>query len=978
MQVRLLGPVDVLVDGVPRLVLGRRRKALLAILALHDGAIVGTDWLVDAMYGETASPGSVSTLQSHVSVLRGLLGSKTSILARPPGYALQLSGGDTDAQQAERLLRAGSGSTDPARGVRDLEAALALWRGRPLADVSGIVWLEEQAERLELLGSQVKRALSQARLAAGEHVQLIPDLEQMAAEFPLDEQVGGQLMLALYRSGRQADALAVYYRLRCALDEQLGIYPGSELRELEMSILRQDPALDASVRPVVKVVPSSRPTPAPASTRPVPAQLPPAVPGFAGRAAELASLDSIAFETEPDDRGRSAAVPICVVSGTAGVGKTALAVHWAQRVAGRFPDGQLYVNLRGFDPGGSSVEPAEAMRGFLDALGVPEARIPDGLQAQAALYRSLLAGRRMMVVLDNARSEEQVRPLLPGSSGCLAVLTSRHLLAGLVVAEGAVPLPLDVLGRDDACDLLVGRLGRSRVESEPEAVAEIIGRCAGLPLALAVVAARACVRPAFPLTAVAADLRVSSRALDPFGGDDAATDVRGVLSWSYRALSDAAARLFRLLGLHPGPDITVAAAASLAAAEPARTRLLLTELVRAHLIAEHAPGRFACHDLLRAYADELARACDSDRDREVALGNVIDHYLHTSRPAALRFDPYLESIDLAPPGPEVIVGVPATAETARAWFTSEQSALIAAVRCAAEVGLDTRAWQLAWSLSAFLLRRGLWHENATVQRIGLMAARRCGDAVGEAHALNGLASCYVKSGRDRESRPFFTNALLAFEKVGDHAGQGHIHSQLGWLAERRNRPAEMLDHCQQSLRLFRAAGHRAGVAVALNDVGYSHAMVGDYRQALDYCERSLAALTEFGERSWEEATWDSLGYIHHQLGNHSEAIACYQRSIDLCRQIADRYNEAATLDHLGDVQLSAGDQAAACRTWTGALAIFDEIDHPDAKQVRRKLMKHGLALGSVKHMAIPIPDVARAFQRDWSAGSAVGATVGST
>jgi DNA-binding SARP family transcriptional activator/tetratricopeptide (TPR) repeat protein len=943
MRVRLLGPVDVLVDGAPRLVLGRRRKALLAILALHDGAIVGTDWLVDAIYGEAASSGSVSTLQSHVSVLRGLLGSKTAILARPPGYVLELGGGDTDVQEAERLLRAGADSPDPVQGARELEAALALWRGRPLADVTGVVWLEEQAERLDLLASQVKRALFEARLATGDHVQLIPDLERLAAELPLDEQVCRQLMLALYRSGRQADALTAYHRLKFALDDQLGIYPGPPLRELEMSILRQDPALQASARPAVAAVMAAPRSP----SRPVPAQLPPAVSGFAGRAQELASLESLASDAVPAAPGRPAALVISVMSGTAGVGKTALAVHWAHRVAARFPDGQLYVNLRGFDPGGAAVEPAEAVRGFLDALGVPEARIPEGLQAQAALYRSLLAGRRMLVVLDNASSEEQVRPLLPGSPGCLVVVTSRHRLTGLVAAEGAYPLTLDVLGGQDAADLLAGRLGRSRVAGEPDAVTEIIARCAGLPLALAVVAARAAVRPGFPLAAVAADLGASARALDPFDGDDAATDVRGVFSWSYRALSDLAARLFRLLGLHPGPDITLAAAASLAGIEPGPTRLLLAELVRAHLISEPVPGRFAFHDLLRAYAGELVRASDSDLDRDVALGNVLDHYLHTSRLAAMRLEPYIQPLDVGPPRPEVVVGAVASAEAARAWFSCEQATLLAAVRCAAETGLDARAWQFAWSISNFLLRRGQWHENAAIQRIGLLAARRCGDIAGEAHALSNLASCYARSGRDGDALPVFARALRAFEQVGGYGSQAHIYSQLGWLAERRQQPAEMLGHCQQALELYRSAGHLAGQAISLNDVGYSHALLGDYHEALDFCQRSLDALAELGERSWEDAVWDSLGYIHYQLGNHLEAISCYQRSVALCREVADRYNEAATLDHLGDVELSAGDRDAARRSWACALGILSEIDHPDAERVRCKLLEHDLLLDAV-------------------------------
>ncbi len=939
MRVRLLGPVDVLTDAGPRPIVGRRRKAVLAILALNDGEIVSTDWLVNAIYGEGASPGATSTLQSHVSVLRDVLGSRTAILSRSPGYLLEL-GGETDVRQAERLLRAGTESLDLALGIKDLTAALALWRGQPLADTIGVPWLEEQAERLDLLRGQVLRALWDARLAAGDHVQLIGDLDLMAAESPLDERVCGQLMLALYRSGRQADALVTYHRLRHALDDQLGVYPGQDLRELETAILRQDPALDAPAKPAVTAVPIQEQAP----TRPVPAQLPLAVPGFAGRAAELASLDSLAAEAIGGDPGRPATVVISVLSGTAGVGKTALAVHWAHQVAERFGDGQLYVNLRGFDPGGTAMAPAEAVRGFLDALGVPSARIPDGLEAQAALFRSVLAGKRMLVVLDNVRNEEQVRPLLPGSPGCMVVLTSRHDLTGLVAAEGAFPLVLDVLAGEDATDLMAGRLGRGRVAREPEAVTEIIARCAGLPLALAVVAARAAVRPGFALTSVAADLAAAAGALDPFDGDDATTDVRGVLSWSYQALSDPAARLFRLIGLHWGPDITVTAAASLAATKPGPTRLLLTELVRAHLIAEHTPGRFAFHDLLRAYAVELVSACDSDIDRDVALGNLLDYYLHTSRLAAVRLDPYLEPIELGSPRPEVVVGAELTAEAARAWFTSEHATLVAAVSGAAQARLDARAWQIAWSLSCSMLQRDLWHENAAVQRIGLFAARRCGDLAGQAHALAGLASCYARSGSDGDAQAVFASALAVFEKVDGHASRGRIHSQLGWLAERRQQPAEMLGHCQQALALYQVAGHRPGEAVTLNDVGYSHAMVGDYRQAFDFCQRSLAALAELGELGWEDAVWDSLGYIHHRLGNYREAISCYRRSVVLCRQVADRYNEAATLDHLGDVEFSAGDQSAAARSWASALDIFTEIDHPDGDLLRLKLLERELSV----------------------------------
>ena len=589
MQVRLLGPVDVVVDGEPRPVRGLRRKAVLAVLALQAGEVVGTDRLTDVVWGQAAPVTAVNTLQSHMSYLRTVFGDKCAILARAPGYLLDLSGDGTDVQEAERLLTEGMRSAEPAETARHLRQALSLWRGRPLADVTGVAWLEEQAERLDLLRLRIRQALSEARLAAGEHTQLVPELEEAAAGHPLDERIHEQLMLALYRSGRQADALAVYHRLRATLDEELGIGPGQALRDLEVAILQQDPALDAPV-------PAGVPT---APLAPVPAQLPPAVAAFTGRSAELASLDLLAGGAAVDPIAGPtpvalAAMGICAVSGTAGVGKTALAVHWAHRVAGRFPDGQLYVNLRGFGPAGTALDPGQALSGFLDALGVPAARIPADPDARAGLYRSLLAGKRVLVVLDNARSADQVRPLLPGSPGCLAIVTSRDQLAGLVATEGARPLPLDLLTTADARELLTRRLGELRVAGEPEAVGDIIAACARLPLALTIAASRAATSPGFPLAAVAAELREACCALDPFHGGDHATDVRAVFSWSYRALSPEAARLFRLLGLLPGPDIPVAAAASLAAVPPGRARMLLAELTRAHLLAEPAPAGMPC------------------------------------------------------------------------------------------------------------------------------------------------------------------------------------------------------------------------------------------------------------------------------------------------------------------------------------------------------------------------------------------------
>jgi DNA-binding SARP family transcriptional activator/tetratricopeptide (TPR) repeat protein len=928
MQVRLLGPVDVVVDGGSRPVHGLRRKAALAALALHCGEIVSTGKLVDAVWGGAAPSAAVATLQSHLSHLRHVMGSKAAIMARPPGYLLDLGRDGTDVLAAERLLEQGRLSADPIAAERDLRAALALWRGQPLADVAGLAWLEEQAGRLDSLWLRIKRALCTARLAAGEHAQLVPDLEQLVADEPLDEQIHAQLMLALYRSGRQADALAVYHRLRHTLGEELGIDPSQRLRDLETAILRQDRALDAPAPAVMPLL---------ASAAPVPAQLPPAVYAFAGRSAELASLDAILPGTAQASSAEPATVVISAVSGTAGVGKTALAVHWAHRVSARFPDGQLYVNLRGFDPGGPPLEPAEAVRGFLDAFGVPVALIPEGPPAQAALYRSMLAGKRVLVVLDNARDAEQVRLLLPGSPGCLAIVTSRNHLTGLVATEGAHPLVLDLLTAPDARDLLIRRLGARRVASEPDAVNDIIASCARLPLALTIAAARAATSPAFPLAVIADELRGASGALDPFDGGDLATDLRAVFSLSYRALSTGAARLFRLLGLHPGPDIAILAAASLAAIPPGQARAHLAELTRAHLLTEDSPGRYGFHDLLRAYATEQARTHDNHDTRHAAVHRVLDHYLHTGHRAAMLVRPSLEPITLTRPEPGVIAGELATADEARHWFTTEYAMLLAAVRSAADSGFDAHAWQLAWNLTTFLHQRGLWRDQATAQHIGLAAARRAGDTTGEAHALHGLALGYARSGHFGDSCSYFQRALELFTKTGGHASQANVHSNLAWVAERLSRPVDALSHSLQALGLYRVAGHRAGQAMALNDVGYSHAQLGNYPQALTYCQQALTANQELGEHTGLAATWDSLGYIHHRCGHHQQAITCYERSLCLFRERADRCSEADTLDHLGDVHHTVGDIDAARRAWTRALCILDEIDHPDADHIRAKL-----------------------------------------
>jgi DNA-binding SARP family transcriptional activator len=920
-QVRLLGPVDVSEAGASRRVAGLRPKAVLAVLGLAAGQTVSTDRLLEVVWGERPPATGLNTLQRHVSYLRSVLGGRETIVARPPGYVLALGPQATDVQVATGLIEQARRADDPARRVADLRAALALWRGRPLADVADLPWLAGQAERLTDLRVAAVQSVNDARLALGEHAQIIAEIEALVEEHPYREQLHEQLMLALYRSGRQADALGAYQRLRARLGDDLGIDPGAGPRELAAAILRQDASLDLAL-----------PRAATLLSTPVPRQLPPDIAGFVGREAELLELDAGLAAA-----GTTRTVPITLISGTAGVGKTTLAVHWAHRVADRFRDGQLYVDLRGFDASAPPTDPVDVVRGFLDAFGVPEQRVPTSRAAQVALLRSVLADRRVLLVLDNARDVDQVRPLLPNSPGCLVVVTSRNQLTALVAADGAQPLPLDLLSGQEAWQLLRQRLGRERVPAEAAAVEEIISRCARLPLALAIVAARAVIQPHLPLSVLAGELRGGRGPLPALQGGDPATDVGAVFSWSYQQLRPETARLFRLLGLHPGPDLTAPAAASLAARPVAQVRPLLAELVRASLITEHRPGRYWCHDLLRAYAADLARRLDREVEREAATHRLLDHYLHTAHAADRLLYPHRGTPALPLPEPGVTPETPRDDEWALAWLTTERPVLRAAIDRAVALGFDRPAVELAWTLASFFTRRGHGHDWVATARAALLAAQRLTDPITLGRAYRNLASAYSWTGRLPEAYTQFTHALKLAVRTNDVLGQAHTHHRLSILRDRQDRLIDALDHAQQALDLFRLAGHRRGEAYALNGLGWGHARLGAYELAIEACTEALDRLEEFADRQGRAHAWDSLGYAHHHLGEFDRARACLGEAITLHREFGDRLGEASSLDHLGDAEHSAADPRAAGDRWRQALAIYEELDHTDAERLRAKL-----------------------------------------
>lgn len=919
-EFRLLGPLEVAVLGRSVRVAGARQRKLLAMLLLHVERSVPLSTLIDAVWDVRPPATARRQVQNSISGLRGLLAEGPSgaddptIFAENEGYGLRLGAAELDVLVfQDRVERARALRLDgqPARAAAELRAALGLWRGEALAGLTGRVFAAAAGRLAEQRLAATEDCIA-LELELGRHADLIGELTELVTMHRFREHLVGQLMLALYRSGRQTDALAAYRSLRDRLADELGLDPGARLRQLHADILSDRPA---------------------AGSQPATAQLPADIAGFAGRGAQLKELDELAGVA----MGAAAAVTTCVIAGTAGVGKTTLAVHWSHRIRGLFPDGQLYVNLRGFDPASPPMDPADALRRFLDALGMPAQPVPVDLSALSALYRTLLANRRVLVVLDNARDADQVRPLLPGSASCLVLVTSRNVLAGLIATENARPIVLDLFDRADARQMLAGRLGRDRLAAEPAAAEEITARCAGLPLAIAVASARAATHPAFPLATIARELRAARGVLDPFAGHDPATDVRAVFSWSYQQLSAPAKRMFRLLGLHPGPDFTVWAAGSLAAVSARVARAILTELSDANLISEHMPHRYALHDLLRAYAGELLVEREPEPARLAALHRLLDHCLHTGFAADRMLDRFRDPIVAAPPSAGTLVAPLADHDGAMSWFTAELSTLLAGVERAAEAGLDGHCWRLAWVLAYFLERRGHWLSWLGAQRTALAAARRLADPGGQAQALRSLGRVHVHLGRPEEAMDHLGQAAELFQATGDVAGQARVHFDLCWISTRQSVHTRALHHAEQALALFQTTDNRSGQARAYNNVAWGHNFVGNHDQALAAGEQALDLNRGIGDRYGEADTWDALGHAHLALRHHQESIRCYGRAVALYRELGHRWGEADTLTRLGDAYHAAGAPAAAAGAWRRAVEILDDLGHPDADLVRAKL-----------------------------------------
>ena len=686
----------------------------------------------------------------------------------------------------------------------------------------------------------------------------------------------------------------------------------------------------------------------------VPRQLPAGAAFFAGRETELKELDALLDRAGPNGAGAdgkggadgpSGAVVISAVAGMAGVGKTALAVHWARKVAGRFPDGQLYVNLRGYDAEGAAVTPEEVTGWFLAALGVPAVQIPADAQARCGLYRSALAGRRVLIVLDNARDAAQVRPLLPGSGGCLVVVTSRSSLAGLAAAEGARPLRLGPLSTEEGVRLLAARLGGERVAAELDAVTELAGRCGHLPLALAVMAARAAADPGLPLGALAGQLAGAAGAeaaaaaagadpgrLEVLETGDPATSLGQLLAWSHRQLSPPAAQMFALLGVHCGPDITVPAAASLAWVPRAEAGRALAELAAASLAAEHRPGRYVLHDLVRVYAAGRARQALGEVEIRAAIERSLDHYLHTrvivhSIPAAF---------PVAPPAPGVLPERLAGEAELLAWSQAEHQVVLQAIAA----GYLTRAWQLFYAQAWFLGSQDYWADFRTVGQTLLAAAEAAGDqvALGWTHLV--IGRCCTLAGNRGEDRAHLARALDHFRRAGDLYGQANAQLHASMACISKAHWAEAAPLAAQALELFRQTGGQTGEGWALASLGACHARLGNYGLARGYARQALEVTPDDRDPVSLAVAWVALGSVHSQLGEPGEAISCYRQALALVREQKNamaRWMKSNLLIECGDAYQAVGDLPAAVEAWQQAQQIRRDMGFPESRRICARL-----------------------------------------
>jgi DNA-binding SARP family transcriptional activator/tetratricopeptide (TPR) repeat protein len=954
LTVRMLGALEVSISGTPAAVTSDRLRSVLAVLALSAGEAVPIGQLADAVWGDDQPAHSRRTVQLYVARLRNLLG-PDAIRTTPDGYLLDTEPGNVDALRFERLLDAAGRAPDTSAERARLAEALALWGGAPFEDVKPMWRTEVEAARLTELHLAGTERLMDIDLADGHPGDLVARLGELTARHPLRERFWSQLMRALWLTGRQSEALAAYQRLHRLLADEVGVEPCQEVRQLHQRILNTEP------EPVVTV----------------PRQLPADVPAFTGRARELAHLGRVP-ETNT--------VVITAIDGMAGIGKTALAVRAAHQLASDFPDGQLFVDLHGYTEGMAPVEPGDALDRLLRALGVPGEHVPRHLDERAALFRSRLAGRAVLIVLDNAATEAQVAPLLPGSGRCLVLVTSRHRLVGL---DQTHTVSLDTLPRADAVALFARTAGEERLADEPpDAVAEVVDLCGRLPLAIRIAAARFRSHPSWTVAHLVDRLHQAEHRLAEL--EAGRRSVAAALDLSHQHLPTEQRRAYELLGLHPGTDIDPHAAAALFDSTVPDAGRILDQLLDAHLLQEPVPGRYGFHDLTRAHAAHTATRDQTEPSRRAAVSRLFDHYWHTAAVAMDVAYPYeREHRPRIPPartpGPDL-----SDPGTALAWLDAALPNLLAAAGHAVQHGMPRRVLDLSAILYRHLYSRGHYHDAESLHHHALVLARSSGDRVGEVDALVGLGHVYRMHGRYARCADQFGQALRIARVVGHRAGElraliglGHVYRMHGRLVESadhfgralriaratghraadpdaltglghilrmQGRPEHAAEHYEQALGIARATGHRAGEGYALTGLGQIRRLQGRPEQAAEHYEQALRIARAARHSAGELTALTGLGHVHRMRGRHHQAVDHYRQLLGLAREAGDRNFEYEARQGLGREAYATGDPTAAVAHHSQALALAQELGQPvDQARANDGLAYAHRALGQDEH-----------------------------
>jgi DNA-binding SARP family transcriptional activator len=936
---RILGPLEVWTGqdwggiGAPKW------RALLAALLLNRGQAVSTDRLIVELWGDDPPDRAANLVSVYVLRLRRVLGDPEGriLTTRAPGYQLLPQPGDLDAERFETLAGQGRkalGEGDPRRAAEALAEALGLWRGRALADVPPSPLVTAEADRLEESRLAALELRIDADMGCGLHAQLVPELRRLLSDQPLREGLWALLVRALDAAGRHAEALAAYGQARAVISEELGVDPGPELQRLYQAVLTADvvsqrqPAAGQPTAGAPAAGRSAAPQPAPAphragpgsSSRRAPAQLPADVADFTGRDRYVERLYSMLSEARLRD---NPAVAVAVVAGAPGLGKTALAIHAAHALRPDFPDGQLYVSLLG----GSEhpVAPDDVLARFLRDLGVDATRVPVDAEERAAMYRTRLAERQMLVVLDDAKDAAQVRPLLPGTGSCAVIVTSRQRLSDLV---GSRLIDLDVLDDAESAELFTRIVGAERVDAEPDAVRDVLAICAGLPLAIRIAGARLAARRGWSVRTLAGRLADQRRRMDEFTAGDLA--VRACFQVSFAALphpQDGAAdpaRVFRMLGVWQGPSIGLHAAVALIGEPEGHVADALEVLVDAHLLESPTPDRYRLHDLLRAYAAERAQADEQPQVVEDAVHRLLRWYLRAADATAGVVAPYRDRVplDTAEPGSEPLSF--ATAEQALGWCELERANVVVATRQAASAGWHDIAWKLPVAATVCFDRHGYRTEWLTTHRIALPSARELGDRRAEAWVLNNLGMVLGQQ-HDDDAIDYFEQALAILREIGDKRDQGQAANNLAFTYLILGRYEEAVAALLDALQLQREAGRRYGEGVALCNLGEAYLELGRYDEAIARSQEALAIVREVGSVRYEGYVLYNLGRAHLDLGRLGESAELFADALAIHRSAGDRYGEAQVLQRIGTVQLRAGRPEQAGETWTQARRLLEGL-----------------------------------------------------